>query len=307
MNKGNGLLIQAIFNTHINMFKKIIKDSIKEMHNDVNIIRLTFVTSFFHSIVVMFLILLNINNLISRNYEDWLYIWKVASYFVEAINRNHFVFVVIMITAVCFLIYSITYPIWQAATIHYLKDRKGIKNALKKWIKDFFPTYEFWFISMILSPIVFFVVAFRVYILNWDPSTLLNVSMIMWFLVMNILNTLKTYVRYCISIDWLPLYEAFKKSFELNLKNIRNAFRYKRIQLILLINFSINTILMLGIPLLLMYIAISYNIMEIWRVRVSIYLIFFIMAMLWAYMSSFIRAFFVYYRYKLYQNITKKW
>lgn len=277
------------------------------MYEDVKIIRLTFVTSFFHSLIVMFLIVLNLNNLLSKNYENWLYIWKVATYFVEAINRNHFIFIVMIITVSCFLAYSIIYPIWQAALIHYLRDKKSIRSALRKGLKDFFPMYEFSFISLILSPIVFWIALFRVIFLSNHISTFVIVMMILWFVVMMLINTLKSYARYCISLEGLPLVESLKKSYDMNRKDLSAGLKYMRVQTILLINFSINLILMLGIPLLLMYVAISFNAMDILWVRVSIYSIFFIMALVGSYMSSFIRAFFAYFWYKLYLQTIKKW
>jgi hypothetical protein len=114
------------------MFNKIIKESIKEMHDDVNIIRLTFLTSFFHSLIMIFLIFINLNDLLAKNYENGLYIGKVAEFFVQEINRNHVMAIVITITIALFLMYSVIYPLGQAAIIHYLKDKHSIKSALKK-------------------------------------------------------------------------------------------------------------------------------------------------------------------------------
>ena len=101
-------------NTHnldLVMFKNLIKDSIKEMYSDVRIIRLTFLTTFFHSLIVTLLIILNMNDLLARNYENGLYIGKVAEFFVQAVNRNHVVAIVITITIALFIMYSVIYPI----------------------------------------------------------------------------------------------------------------------------------------------------------------------------------------------------
>ncbi|MBU0626317.1 hypothetical protein KKG31_04170 [Patescibacteria group bacterium] len=114
------------------MFKNIIKDSMKEMYNDVRIIRLTFFTTFFHSLIAILLIILNLNDLLARNYENGLYIGRVAEFFVQEVNRNHVVPIVITITIALFLMYSVIYPIGQSAIIHYLRDKKGIRSALKK-------------------------------------------------------------------------------------------------------------------------------------------------------------------------------
>jgi len=76
-----------------------------------------------------------------------------------------------------------------------------------------------------------------------------------------------------------------------------------RIQTILLINFSINLILVLGIPLLIMYLAIKFDATHYFAVKLLLYIVFFLLIVISAYMSSFIRAFFAYYRYKLYNKV----
>ncbi|MEI6672974.1 MAG: hypothetical protein WCL02_06715 [bacterium] len=103
------------------------------MKNDRKIIRLTLATSFFHSLVASLLIILNINTLFARKYENGLYVGKVAEFFVNEINNNHVIRRVIGISIVLFLAYSLVYPIGQTAIIHYLNDKnKSIRKALKK-------------------------------------------------------------------------------------------------------------------------------------------------------------------------------
>jgi hypothetical protein len=103
------------------------------MKNDRKIIRLTFATSFFHSLIASLLILININTLFAKNYENGLYVGKVAEFFVQEINNNHVISWVIGIAITLFLAYSLVYPVGQAAIIHYLNDKKkSIRDALKK-------------------------------------------------------------------------------------------------------------------------------------------------------------------------------
>ena len=115
------------------MFKNILENSIKAMSNDNKIIRLTWITSFFHSMIAILLILIDLNVLFAKNYENGLYVGKVAQYFIEEVSKNHFTAIVISITIFFFLAYSIIYPIGQAAIIHYLHNPKlTIKQALQK-------------------------------------------------------------------------------------------------------------------------------------------------------------------------------
>ena len=115
------------------MLKSIFKNAIDYMKSDHKIIRLTLATSFFHSLIASLLIILNVNTLFARNYENGLYVGKVAEFFVQEINNNHVISRVIGISIVLFVAYSLVYPIGQAAIIHYLNDKnKSIDAALKK-------------------------------------------------------------------------------------------------------------------------------------------------------------------------------
>lgn len=290
----------------ITMFKNLLKESIHEMHSDVKIIRLTFLTSFFHSLIVIFMLILNLNDLLARHYENGLYIGKVAEYFVQEIHKNHVLTIVIVITIVIFLAYSIIYPLWQAALIHYIKDRQGIRKSLKKWWNDFFPMFEFSFISLVTSPTVRFLVLLRCIILGTLFTGIIFWSMLLRIIAISIFNALKAHTRYFISLEWLPLYESFKLSFQIGRSDLRTALKYMRVQTILLINFSINLFVIAGLPCLLIYLSISFDMIHYTIVKIIIYFIFALLVIVGSYMSSFIRAFFAYYRYKLYLHVRKK-
>jgi hypothetical protein len=281
-------------------FRQIINDSIKEMNEDVSIIRLTFITTFFHSLIVIILIIVNLNDLLSKNYENWLYFWKVAEYFIQEVNRNKIVTIFVIIASVLFIAYSIVYPIWQSALIHYISERRWLKSAIKKWIRDFFPMFEFSFLSLLTSPIVFYIYAFRTIAINNNTSFFMRTLLIAWFLAMSYFNMLKSYTRYFISLENQSLYESLKNSIKTNLKDTKSWFKYMRTQTILLINFSINIMLMLWIPIILIYLCISWWIMDMMIVKISMYIIFFVMVLTGAYMSNFVRAFFAYFWYKIY-------
>jgi hypothetical protein len=160
--------------------------------------------------------------------------------------------------------------------------------------------FEFSFISMIFSPSVYFVLLLKFYVSGLLESSGMIRFMVIYFAVMNLVNTLKVYTRYCIVIEDLSLSDSLKRSLAISSKNLITSFRYIRMQTILLITFSMNLLLLVGIPLVLLYLAIRLDIVEILLVKYAMYLMFFVMVIFAAYMSSFIRAFFAYYRYRLY-------
>lgn len=285
------------------MFKTILKNSIDYMKHDHKIIRLTLTTSFFHSLIASLLIILNVNTLFARHYENGLYVGKVAEFFVQEINQNHIITWVIAIAIILFLAYSIIYPIGQSALIYYLNDEnKSIKNALNKGKEDFFPMFEFGIISLIISPTVYRLTVLKITV-SWGFHGTNILLLLIWLGVMSIINCLKIYTRYIITIEKKWLYEALIASISLTIKNLKENFKYMRIQSILLLNFSLNIFVIYAIPLLLIYIAIICNIIQYPWVKRTVYGIFFVGILFGTYVSAIVRAFFVYFWQKIYDNL----
>lgn len=173
--------------------------------------------------------------------------------------------------------------------------------------------YEFWFIAVLLAPIVWIVVAFKVLFIerNWALPTLIWLTV--YLIGMNVLNHLRVYTRYIITIENVPLYEAIKKSFSIVRRDRKDTVQYMRVQTILLVNFSINLIVVIGLPFLIMYAAIARNLAQYGIVKILIYVSFFVMVVVGSYISAIIRAFFAYFWYEIYMakyhknhNIAKK-
>ena len=91
--------------------KHIIHDSINQMISDPKIVRLTFLTTFFHSIIVIFLVILNLNKFFVQNIQAGSDLGKIPQFIVQQINGHHVVTIFVSITIILFLLYSIIYPI----------------------------------------------------------------------------------------------------------------------------------------------------------------------------------------------------
>ncbi len=277
------------------------------MKTDHKIIRLTMMTSFFHSLLVTLLIILDLNSLLAKHYENGWYIGKVAQFFVQEMDKSNVLTRVLLITIFLFLAYSIIYPIGQSWIIHYLHDeKKNIWQALKKWRDDFFPMFEYGAFSMVFAPIVFFVTAFKILVVNGNHTPRMLFLMTLRFFAMTMLNTIKVFTRYIMTIEKQPVYESLKKSIALAIKNYNLAVKAMRIQTILLLNFTLNMFLILGIPLFLIYLSISRNIIQYGLVKAIIYLMFFLGLIFGSYISAIIRAFFAYYRFEIYKMVRKE-
>jgi hypothetical protein len=180
-----------------------------------------------------------------------------------------------------------------------------VREALKSGKKDFFAMFETSIISIVFHPVILLLAAFKILIIEGHITIMTIILLGIWLTALNIINTLKAYTRYIVTLEKLPLYEALKKSAQMCLKNMNNNYRYMRVQTMLLINFSVNLIIVIGVPLLIIYWAISLNIMQYLIVKILVYAIFVVIILLGSYISAIIRAFFVYYWYEIYK-IAKK-
>jgi hypothetical protein len=131
--------------------------------------------------------------------------------------------------------------------------------------------------------------------------------LIVWFLLMMSINALKVHTRYIMTLEKKWLYDALIKSCKLSMKDIKESFKYIRIQTILLINFTFNLIVIYAIPLLFIYLAIVFNIIQYWWVKWTVYGLFFFGILFGAYASSIVRAFFAYFRQEIYHKMVKRY
>lgn len=264
-------------------------------------------TSFFHSLIASLLILLNINTLFAKNYENGLYVGKVAEFFVQEINTNHVISWVIGIAIVLFVAYSIIYPIGQGAIIHYLNDKnRSINAALKKGKELFFPLFEYGIVSLILSPTVYRLTILKIMVSGGIHSSLTVLLLIIRFIGMTLINALKIYTRYTITLEGKGVYDAVLQSYAMTIKSFKENFRYIKAQTYLLINFSVNLLIIYAIPILFIYLAIILNIIQYGGVKRTVYGIFFFGILFGAYASCIVRAFFAYFRQEAYNNFNQK-
>lgn len=280
--------------------KPIINHSIEEMITDPKIVRITFLTTFFHSLVVILLIIVNVNKLFVQHIQSGSNLWKIPHFIVEQMNGHITGFIVCMV--ILFVLYSLIYPIGQASIIHYLHYRKSIRHSIKSSLMFFYPMFELGFLSALFSVIPFFWIVFKVFFLNQSHSFLLAFLLLLWFLFITNVNQFKIYTKYFIVIHKLPLYESLRNSFSLVYWSRKTTSEYMKMQSWLLFNFSLNLVFIVWFPLLLIHFFMVYGLLDFWYITLFVYILFFFLVIGSAYMSSFIRAFFAYYWYDLFMK-----
>jgi hypothetical protein len=166
--------------------------------------------------------------------------------------------------------------------------------------------FEYGIASLVISPTVYRLALLKIIVSGGLHGSFTIFLLILRFAVMSIVNALKVYTRYIMTLEGKWVYEAILKSCDLSFKNMKETLKYSRIQTILLVNFSINLLVILLIPIMIIYLAIVFNIIQYPGVKRTVYGLFFLSILFGSYASSMIRAFFAYFWQEIYNNLPKK-
>jgi hypothetical protein len=166
--------------------------------------------------------------------------------------------------------------------------------------------FEYGIVSMILSPTVYWLSLLKIAVSGWLHGSFTIFMMIFWFIGMSIINCLKVYTRYIMTLENTWPYEAVLKSCDLSFAHFKESFKYVRIQTNLIINFSLNIFIILLMPIIIIYLSIIFNIIQYPGVKRSVYWLFFLGILFGSYASSMVRAFFAYFWQEIYDSISKK-
>ena len=166
--------------------------------------------------------------------------------------------------------------------------------------------FEYGIVSLIISPTVYWLALLKITVSGGLHNKGTIVLLILRLVVMSIINALKMYTRYIMTLEGKGAYESVIKSCNLAYKNMKETLKYARIQAALIVNFSLNLFVILLIPIIFIYIAIVFNIIQYPAVKWTVYGIFMLGILFGAYASSMIRAFFAYFWQEIYKNLPKK-
>ncbi len=289
------------------MFKKILRESITKITEDTRLIRLSFLVTFCHFVSVIYLVVWNLNNLLTYKYEKWIPLWTALEYILNRSQNNHMTLILVILIIVILIWYSLIYPIGEAAMIHYLDGEwQKIWRVIWKWVNDFFVMFEFDAMLFSFGFFTFIITTLRMFMLNIIDNVFIISLIIIWWIAVFIATILWSYAKFAIVLEWQNVFGAIKRSSSLTIMNFGKTIKFVVIQLFLLIRFLLNAIVIMGIPFLIVYVAIWLNVIEskiVWYViAITVIVLLFLMA----YINAIIEAFFMTYRYKVYKNITEE-
>lgn len=286
------------------MQQNILQEAYQQVIEDETFINITTITTFLHSLIYVALIFNVANRRVNNIFGVGIEITQVFQYLFKLFfSHDRLTFVILGF--VLLVGYTLIYPIGEATMITYLdSEHKRASKSLIGGLKKFFPMFEFSALNGIGFNILSFFsitgIVYSAWVLdNWMSLYALGI----WFLFILTLTVFRPYVKFCIVLEDMNVTDAIKKSTSLAMGNFSLTLRFLIITFLLRFRFILNTIFIIGIPLLLVYIALQKNRINTQRVDTVIYGTVAVLFIITAYINGIIEAFFMTYRFKLYKYV----
>ena len=311
-------LIKLIFlenrkETHIiqstKMIKKYLNYSRKYLLEHRKFVWLSFVVWFCRFFYIVFFLAYNVNTLLTYKLEKGLSIFTIFQLFVDLVNENNLLRLVIIVLILFAIWYAFGYPIWISANIHFLQkdENENIWSALSEWIKDFFSVFELNGLAFSFWAYTYFSTLFRLYILDILDSWLAVTLIILWWICVLFSSIFRQYAKYILVLekkDWKNIWvsEALKKSMNLTITNFWLTFKWFLAKAWITIVFYFKIAIIVTIPLLIIYFLATSDV--IWPNGQRIIWVMWILTMVIAtFMLTSAQAFFFKFWHLIYQKV----
>lgn len=288
------------------MIKQYIQDSKAFLLNKPKFMNLVFWIWFCRSLSVVFLLTYNINNVLIYRFNKWLSVFTVFQYFIEEISRNHIVRLVIILAIFILIWYVFLYPMGMSASINFLNNQKdGIWKAIWKWAGDFFTMFELNGLAFSFWPYTYSITVLRLITLDVLNSWFVIWLIILWWIAVLFASIFRQYAKYIIITEQIWVFEAIKKSVWITITNMGITIKWLVMKTIALCIFYFKLIIILSVPLLLIYILLTSNLINGWNERI-IRIIWIIATIIATYILSVTQWFCTVFTHKIYTYISNK-
>lgn len=284
------------------MLKQIVKETVKILIDRPKLIRLALLTSYAYTMYQIYWIIYFINWLVNIQYNSWIDISEALLYFVNAIQRFNIVRLIVIIAIIFILWLSIFWPIYRQALLYSIDDENmRTWTAVIKWWKKWWVMAEFGWVNMwwlnIWSVFIFIV---RFWMLGYLNNPIIKAVFAIWITCVIGKTILWPYVNYYIVLRDCSAWDAVIKSMSLAFSNIWLTLRWLLRQARIRCRFLMNSLVVIGVPVIIMVLAVSFNIMSnsvveiLSRTLISLGLLVFI------YLEAIFKAFDFTYWYKIF-------
>ena len=252
------------------MFRQILSDSVTVLFQNPKLIRLSFLTLVFYSIVRIYFIVYYFNTFLLYKYESWVQLSDAFIYVLDKLNN-------------------------QSAF------RSFVRGSGK-----FFPMLEYSWLSIPFWVFTFCTVMLRLYLMDIFDNIFITIIVgIRWFLVL-FASVCWSYARIIIALEGCQVFDAIKKSTSLAMNNLGLSVKLMFVELLLMLRFIVIGLLIVGIPVLLIYIAVWLDVIQNSFVETTIRVVAASLLLVIAYLNCIVEAFFLTYWYQAYRKISPK-
>lgn len=280
----------------------ILKESFHEISTDTKFIRLATITTFVHSLLFLLYLAYLISNIISKMQGTDNQFFAIINTYATLTDVNMTLLIVLWL--ILLVGYGLLPPVGEASMIHYLDNpKKQGTVSLWRWFAKFFPMFEFDAATSFLQVIVYFIALSRMYVMGIMDSTLVQILIVIWWIIVLWVIFLLPYARFLITLEDYSFFEALKKSVSLSVQHFSITSKFVIVDMLLHLRFVVNILIIVGIPLWLMYLADRAGITSSGLIQSIFLTIVILLFLLTAYITGIIEAFFFSYWYKVYKHI----
>ena len=288
------------------MFRQILSDSVTVLFQNPKLIRLSFLTLVFYSIVRIYFIVYYFNTFLLYKYESWVQLSDAFIYVLDKLNNQWILRAVIWVIIVL-IWYLWFHPIGEASVVSALDNPQ--QSAFRSFVRGsgkFFPMLEYSWLSIPFWVFTFCTVMLRLYLMDiFDNIFITIIVWIRWFLVL-FASVCWSYARIIIALEGCQVFDAIKKSTSLAMNNLGLSVKLMFVELLLMLRFIIIGLLIVGIPVLLIYIAVWLDVIQNSFVETTIRVVAASLLLVIAYLNCIVEAFFLTYWYQAYRKISPK-
>ena len=288
------------------MFRQILSDSVTVLFQNPKLIRLSFLTLVFYSIVRIYFIVYYFNTFLLYKYESWVQLSDAFIYVLDKLNNQWILRAVIWVVIVL-IWYLWFHPIGEASVVSALDNPQ--QSAFRSFVRGsgkFFPMLEYSWLSIPFWVFTFCTVMLRLYLMDIFDNIFITIIVgIRWFLVL-FASVCWSYARIIIALEGCQVFDAIKKSTSLAMNNLGLSVKLMFVELLLMLRFIIIGLLIVGIPVLLIYIAVWLDVIQNSFVETTIRVVAASLLLVIAYLNCIVEAFFLTYWYQAYRKISPK-
>ncbi len=293
------------------MFKKILRESIKEVAHNYTLVRISFLTWFVHNLYFFVWLAWKINNVLHYRYEQtpdsMFFINQIVNVFLDFWMWG----LLFVIWLIFFVWYIILYPIGVAMMVYQLDTHKVQR---RKWFDSYFSVVV---MSWILSLITFsgWHLSWMTWLFIMDIMNNILIQIVLGIFGLIILSStlLFPFATYSLLLDDhgsdrpdTKARNALSNSAWLVSGHLWTTIKFSLLQMLLKLRFFINMVVVVGVPAWIAYLLITTNLIVYETALIIAMWIWIVLLLFIVYVDSLIDAFFMTFWYKLYKFLMWK-